>query len=161
MYYLVKGVGIVISDEDTSFEWIIDAESKEAALAEVNDEWDEMVDILEVREISVEERIEREEREFLDNIKTEYLIRNYGNRPVREYKKYQEQMQTDKEMYYNALVESNKILYRKKRLLRYIDKKKITIDQYEKVLMALCKAKTEEDLNAILANALNSIIQHN
>ena len=27
MYYLVKGVGIVISDEDTSFEWIIDAES--------------------------------------------------------------------------------------------------------------------------------------
>lgn len=47
-----------------------------------------MVDILEVREISVEERIEREEREFLDNIKTEYLIRNYGNRPVREYKKY-------------------------------------------------------------------------
>ena len=41
-----------------------------------------MVDILEVREISVEERIEREEREFLDNIKTEYLIRNYGNRPV-------------------------------------------------------------------------------
>lgn len=69
---------------------------------------------MEVREISVEERIEREEREFLDNIKTEYLIRNYGNRPVREYKKYQEQMQTDKEMYYNALVESNKILYRKK-----------------------------------------------
>lgn len=67
-------------------------------------------------------------------------------------------MQTDKEMYYNALVESNKILYRKKRLLRYIDKKKITIDQYEKVLMALCKAKTEENLNAILANALNSII---
>lgn len=32
-----------------------------------------MVDILEVREISVEERIEREERESLDNIKTEYL----------------------------------------------------------------------------------------
>ena len=26
--------------------------------------------------------------------------------------------------------------------------------------MALCKAKTEEDLNAILANALNSIIHH-
>ena len=145
----------------TSFEWIIYAESKEAAIAEVNDEWDEMVDILEVREISVEERIKREEREFLDNIKTEYLIRNYGNSPVREYKKYQEQTQTDKEMYYNALVESNKILYRKKRLLRYIDKKKITIDQYEKVLMALCKAKTEEDLNAILANALNSIIHHN
>ena len=43
----------------TSFEWIIYAESKEAAIAEVNDEWDEMVDILEVREISVEERIER------------------------------------------------------------------------------------------------------
>ena len=38
MYYLVKGVGIVISDEDTSFDWIIYAESKEAAIAEVNDE---------------------------------------------------------------------------------------------------------------------------
>lgn len=48
-----------------------------------------------------------------------------------------------------------------KRLLRYIDKKKITIDQYEKVLMALCKAKTEEDINAILTNALNCIIHHN
>lgn len=38
MYYLVEGVGIVISDEDISFEWIIYAESKEAAIAEVNDE---------------------------------------------------------------------------------------------------------------------------
>ena len=62
-------------------------------------------------------------------------------------------MQTDKEMYYNALVESNKILYRKKRLLRFINKKTMTIEQFDKALLSLCGAKDEKEFNAILAKA--------
>ena len=155
MYYLVKGI---CHDElGDSFEWVINADSKEAVLAEL----DETDEVLELREISVEERIEREEKEIFNNVKREYLSNRYGDCTIREFSKVQNQMEEDKEMYYDALVDYNKRMRFKKRLLRYIDKKKITIDQYEKVLMALCKAKTEEDLNAILANALNSIIHHN
>ena len=55
MYYLVKGI---CHDElGGSFEWVINADSKEAVLAEL----DETDEVLELREISVEERIEREE----------------------------------------------------------------------------------------------------
>ena len=62
MYYLVKGI---CHDElGGSFEWVIDADSKEAVLAEL----DETDEVLELREISVEERIEREEKEIFDNI---------------------------------------------------------------------------------------------
>ena len=55
MYYLVKG--ICHDDLEGSFEWVINADSKETVLAEL----DETYEVIEVREISVGERIEREE----------------------------------------------------------------------------------------------------
>ena len=99
MYYLVKGI---CHDElGGSFEWVINADSKEAVLAEL----DETDEVLELREISVEERIEREEKEIFDNIKREYLSNRYGDCNIREFSKVQKQIEEDKEMYYDALVD--------------------------------------------------------
>lgn len=147
MYFLIKG--ICKDDEGGTFEWVINAESKDSALAELND----TDEVLEVREISVEERIEREEREIADNIKNEYLINHYGESPLRDYVKKQDQMQTNSEMYYDALLEHNKIMRFKRRLLRSINKDALTVAQFDNALKALCSAKSDEEFNAILANA--------
>ena len=147
MYYLVKG--ICHDEEGGSFDWVVKAESKEEALAQL----DEKDEVTELREISVEERIEREEKEIFDNIKREYLLNHYGDRSIREYSKAQKQIEADKEMYYDALVEHNKLMRFKRRLMRSVDKDVITVNQLDKMMIALCEAKTEEEFNTILAKA--------
>ena len=105
------------------------------------------------QEISVEERIEREEKEIFDNIKREYLSNRYGDCTIREFSKVQKQIEEDKEMYYDALVDYNKRMRFKKRLLRFIDSNVMTLAQFNKALIALCDAKTDEEFNSILAKA--------
>lgn len=150
MYYFVKG--ICRDEEGGSFEWVIEAESREKALSELC----ESDEVLEIREISVDERISREENELLENIKREYLFNRFGDLCVREYAKVQKQIQTDKEMYYKALEEHNKIMRFERRLLRYIDKEKITVSSFNKALVALCDAQTEEEFSKILEKAKNN-----
>ena len=147
MYYLVKG--ICHDEEGGSFDWVVKADSKEAVLAQL----DEKDAVTELREISVEERIEREEKEIFDNIKREYLLNHYGDCTIREYSKVQKQIEADKEMYYDALVEHNKLMRFKRRLMRSVDKDVITVNQLDKMIIALCEAKTEEEFNTILAKA--------
>lgn len=147
MYYLVKG--ICRDEEGGNFDWVVKAESKEEVLAQLDDK-DE---VTELREISVEERIEREEKEIFDNIKREYLLNHYGDCSIREYSKAQKQIEADKEMYYDALVEHNKLMRFKRRLMRSVDKEVITVNQLDKMMIALCEAKTEEEFNTILAKA--------
>ncbi len=147
MYYLVKG--ICHDEEGGSFDWVVKADSKEAVLAQL----DEKDEVTELREISVEERIEREEKEIFDNIKREYLLNHYGDCTIREYSKVQKQIEADKEMYYDALVEHNKLMRFKRRLMRSVDKDVITVNQLDKMIIALCEAKTEEEFNTILAKA--------
>lgn len=147
MYYLVKGI---CHDElGGSFEWVINADSKEAVLAELN----ETDEVLELREISVEERIEREEKEIFSNVKREYLSNRYGDCTIKEFSKVQNQMEEDKEMYYDALVDHNKRMRFKRRLLRFVDINDMTLAQINKVLIDLCDAKTDEEFNSILAKA--------
>ncbi len=149
MYYLVKGI---CHDElGGSFEWVINADSKEAALAEL----DEKDEVLELREISVEERIKREEKEILDNVKREYLFNRYGDCSIKDFSKVQKQMESDEEMYYNALVDFNKRMRFEKRLLRYMDTKTMTLEQINKIMITLCDAKTDEEFNSILAKVKN------
>ena len=147
MYYLVKG--ICHDEEGGSFDWVVKADSKEAVLAQL----DEKDEVTELREISVEERIEREEKEIFDNIKREYLLNHYGDCTIREYSKVQKQIEADKEMYYDALVEHNKLMRFKRRLMRSVDKDVITVNQLDKMIIALCEAKTEQEFNTILAKA--------
>lgn len=147
MYYLVKG--ICHDEEGGSFDWVVKADSKEAVLAQL----DEKDEVTELREISVEEKIEREEKEIFDNIKREYLLNHYGDCTIREYSKVQKQIEADKEMYYDALVEHNKLMRFKRRLMRSVDKDVITVNQLDKMIIALCEAKTEEEFNTILAKA--------
>ena len=77
MYYFVKGIS---HDEmGGCFEWVVNANSREEVLAEL----EETDEVFELREIYIEERIDREEKEISDNIKREYLINHYEGVTVR------------------------------------------------------------------------------
>lgn len=97
--------------------------------------------MVELREISVEERIEREEREIFDNVKREYIFNRYGDCTIREFSKVQKQKEEDKEMYYDALVDYNKRMRFKKRLLRFIDSNVMTLAQFNKALIAFVRCQ--------------------
>ena len=145
MYYLMKGI---VQDEDGegTFEWVLEAESIEAAKAQLDEN-----EILEkIREISVEERIEREKSALFKSIKHEYLERRFGHCNVRDFVKYQREMETDLEMYYKALVEYNKAHRLMKRLNRRNGFDKITIAQFFDLVNKLIDAQTEEEFNSIL-----------
>ena len=103
MYYLIKGR---IEDEfgGGTFEWIVEAATQEKALAKL----EEGEQCESIREISVEERIEREERELLTRVKGEYFFHLFKDVPIREANKKSRELEANPENYYIALAEFNK-----------------------------------------------------
>ena len=145
MYYLIKGK---MEDEFGcgTFEWVIEAETQEEALAKL----EEGEQLESIREISVEERVEREERELLDTVKREYFFRIAGDISIREANKKLRELEADLENYYIALAEFNK----NQRLVRILKKNKSykdwTVGEFETKINQLCNAKTEDEFNKIL-----------
>ena len=149
MYYLMRGT---VKDEyGDGIEWVLEADSAEAAKAQL----DESEVLEEIREISVEERIEREEKVLFKAIRNEYLDRRFGHCTVREFAKYQTEMETNPEMYYKALVEYNKMHRLLKRLNRRNGFEKITVAQFFELVNKLIDAQTEEEFNSILHSVDN------
>ena len=84
MYFLITGTYQDEQDveglECGNFEWIVEADNQSAAIAQL----EEGENLVSIREISVEERIEREEHELLEGIEREYIFQIVGDLPIRE-----------------------------------------------------------------------------
>ena len=148
MYYLITGT---YEDEDGSgnFEWVVEAENQAAAIAQL----EKGETLVSIREISVEERIKREERELLESIEREYIFQIVGDLPIREATKQMREMKANREIYYLALKSFNK----RQRLTRMLKRQKgygeLSMTEYVEVLNKLIDAQTEEEFN----NVLNSL----
>ncbi|HBN12776.1 MAG TPA: hypothetical protein DD415_04085 [Clostridiales bacterium] len=145
MFYLMKGK---INDEyGGSFEWVVEADSIEAAKAQL----EQGQALEEIHEISVEERIDREKKELCEAVKRNYLDRRFRDRPALEYFKYLNEMESEyPEMYYIALKEFNIMQRLTKRLSRRNGFEKVTIAQFFDLVNKLIDAKDEEEFNSIL-----------
>ena len=145
MYYLINGK---IEDEfgGGTFEWVVEAATQEEALAKL----EEGEQYESIREISVEERIEREERELLDTIKREYFFQVAGDIPIREANKKLRELETDLENYYIALAEFNKNQRLARLLKRNESYKDWTVGEFEEKIKQLSQATTEDEFNKIL-----------
>ena len=148
MYYLITGT---YEDEDGSgnFEWVVEAENQAAAIAQL----EKGETLVSIREISVEERIEREERDLLEGIEREYIFQIVGDLPIREANKQMREMKANREIYYLALKSFNK----RQRLTRMLKRQRgygeLSMTEYVEVLNKLIDAQTEEEFN----NVLNSL----
>ena len=148
MYYLITGT---YEDEEGSgnFEWVVEAENQAAAIAQL----EKGETLVSIREISVEERIEREERDLLEGIEREYIFQIVGDLPIREANKQMREMKANREIYYLALKSFNK----RQRLTRMLKRQRgygeLSMTEYLEVLNKLIDAQTEEEFN----NVLNSL----
>ena len=148
MYYLITGT---YEDEEGSgnFEWVVEAEDQAAAIAQL----EKGETLVSIREISVEERIEREERDLLEGIEREYIFQIVGDLPIREANKQMREMKANREIYYLALKSFNK----RQRLTRMLKRQRgygeLSMTEYLEVLNKLIDAQTEEEFN----NVLNSL----
>ena len=155
MYYFVNFTykdEIMEADPDVTLlpcEWVVMADSKEEAIEQIKKDI-ELDEILEIREISVEERIIREQGDLLEMVKREYLYRRCGNMPIREYNKVSREMENNPELQYLALKEFNAKQRLTKRLSRQKGFKDMTMAEFNEKINQLIDAKDEEEFNRIL-----------
>ena len=104
-----------------------------------------------IREIFVEERIEREEHELLEGIEREYIFQIVGDLPIREANKQIREMKANREIYYLALKSFNK----RQRLARLLKRQKgyggLSMTEYVEVVNKLIDAQTEDEFNKVLS----------
>ena len=151
MYFLITGTYQDEQDveglECGNFEWVIEADNQAAAIAQL----EKGENLVSIREISVEERIKREEQELLDSIKREYVFQIVGDLPIREASRQMKELNANPEIYYLALKAFNK----RQRLMRVLKRQKgigsLSMTEYSDVLKQLIDANNEEDFNKILS----------
>ena len=151
MYYLIIGTyqdeKAIEGLEYGNFEWVVEAENQAAAISQLeNGET-----LISIREISVEERIKREQQELLDSIKREYVFQIVGDLPIREASRQMKELNANPEIYYLALKSFNK----RQRLMRVLKRQKgigsLSMTEYSDVLKQLIDANNEEDFNKVLS----------
>ena len=151
MYFLITGTYQDEQDVDGlecgNFEWVIEADNQAAAIAQL----EKGENLVSIREISVEERIKREEQELLDSIKREYVFQIVGDLPIREASRQMKELNANPEIYYLALKSFNK----RQRLMRVLKRQKgigsLSMTEYSDVLKQLIDANNEEDFNKVLS----------
>ena len=151
MYFLITGTYQDEQDveglECGNFEWVIEADNQAAAIAQL----EKGENLVSIREISVEERIKREEQELLDSIKREYVFQIVGDLPIREASRQMKELNAHPEIYYLALKSFNK----RQRLMRVLKRQKgigsLSMTEYSDVLKQLIDANNEEDFNKVLS----------
>jgi hypothetical protein len=151
MYYLIIGTyqdeKAIEGLEYGNFEWVVEADNQESAISQLeNGET-----LISIREISVEERIKREEQELLDSIKREYVFQIVGDLPIREASRQMKELNANPEIYYLALKSFNK----RQRLMRVLKRQKgigsLSMTEYSDVLKQLIDANNEENFNKVLS----------
>ena len=151
MYFLITGTYQDEQDveglECGNFEWVVEADNQAAAIAQL----EKGENLVSIREISVEERIKREEQELLDSIKREYVFQIVGDLPIREASRQMKELNANPEIYYLALKSFNK----RQRLMRVLKRQKgigsLSMTEYSDVLKQLIDANNEENFNKVLS----------
>ena len=151
MYFLITGTYQDEQDveglECGNFEWVVEADNQAAAIAQL----EKGENLVSIREISVEERIKREEQELLDSIKREYVFQIVGDLPIREASRQMKELNANPEIYYLALKSFNK----RQRLARLLKRQKgyggLSMTEYVEVVNKLIDAQTEDEFNKVLS----------
>lgn len=130
-------------------EWVIKADSKEDVIKQIKEDI-ELDEILELREISAEERIEIEKVDLFEMIKRDYIYRRHGDISIREYSKISREMENNLELQYTALREFNAGLRLTTRLSHRAGFMDMTMAEFNEKINQLIDAKDEEEFNKVL-----------
>ena len=106
---------------------------------------------VDIQETSIDEMIECEKEELWTKIRNHYIFRNYNRDTItiRQYANIQRELKKDKEKIYEMLKDESRYFRICELIKKKMDMSKITVLEFEKIVLALYNVKTNEECEKI------------
>ena len=106
---------------------------------------------VDIQEISIDEMIECEKEELWYKIRNHYMYRKYDmdTITIRQFADVQKELKKDKEKIYEMLKDESRYIRICELVNKKIDKSKVTISEFEQIVLELYNAKTNEECEKI------------
>ena len=107
---------------------------------------------VDIQETSIDEMIECEKEELWSKIRNHYMYLNYDmdTITIRQFADVQKELKKDKEKIYEMLKDEGRYIRICELVKKKIDKSKVTISEFEQIVLELYNAKTNEECEKIL-----------
>ena len=112
---------------------------------------------VDIQETSIDEMIECEKEELWSKICNHYIHRKYDmdTITIRQFADVQKELKKDKEKIYEMLKDEGKYIRICEFVKKKIDISKVTISEFEQIVLELYNAKTNEECEKILKERIN------
>ena len=106
---------------------------------------------VDIQETSIDEMIECEKEELWFKIRNHYMYRKYDmdTITIRQFAEAQKELKKDKEKIYEMLKDESRYIRICELVKKKIDKSKVTISEFEQIVLELYNAKTNEECEKI------------
>ena len=107
---------------------------------------------IDIQETNIDEMIECEKEELWSKIRNNYIFRKYNRDTITigQYAKLHKELRKDKEKLYEMLKDESRYVRICELVKKKIDKSKITVSEFEQIVLDLYNAKTNEEYEKIL-----------
>ena len=161
MYYKIRlsfdhdGDGCAWVEEYVNVENLEEAEKRVPQIAKdykITKEYD-----VDIQETSIDQMIECEKEEFWSKIRNDYMYRKYDmdTITIRQFDDVQKELKKDKEKIYEMLKDEGRYIRICELVKKKIDKSKVTILEFEQIVLELYNAKTNEECEKIFKERIN------
>jgi hypothetical protein len=112
---------------------------------------------VDIQETSIDEMIECEKEELWSKIRNNYMYRKYDmdTITIRQFADVQKELKKDKEKIYEMLKDEGRYIRICELVKKKIDKSKVTISEFEQIVLELYNAKTNEECEKIFKERIN------
>ena len=106
---------------------------------------------VDIQETSIDEMIECEKEELWSKIRNQYMYRKYDMETItiRQFANVQKELKKDKDKIYEMLKDESRYIRICDLVKKKIDKSKVTILEFEQIVLELYNAKTNEECEKI------------
>ena len=106
---------------------------------------------IDIQETSIDEMIECEKEELWSKIRNNYIFRKYNRDTItiRQYSDIQRELKKDKEKLYEMLKDESRYIRICELVKKKIDKNKVTVLEFEQIVLALYNTKSNEECEKI------------
>ena len=107
---------------------------------------------IDIQETSIDEMIECEKEELWSKIRNNYIFRKHNRDTItiRQYTNIQRELKNNKENLYEMLKDESRYVRICELVKKKIDSSKITVSEFEQIVLALYNAKSNEECEKIL-----------
>ena len=161
MYYKIKlvfdhdGDGCAWVEEYVNVENLEEAEKRVPQIAKdykIPKEYD-----VDIQETSIDEMIECEKEKLWSKIRNHYMYRKYDMDmiTIRQFAEVQKELKKNKDKIYEMLKDEGRYIRICELVKKKIDKSKVTILEFEQIVLELYNAKTNEECEKIFKERIN------